>query len=797
MISDAKIQKKLKWYPFKGQEEILKCNNREVIVSAGRGFGKSIIMAYIVFKEMASHISRGIPWKCFIVAPSYELTSKVFEHFLSTFLLKYNRSLGKYVSGGKNRPYEFRYAADTWIQCKSTTEPMSLLGERVDLVIVDEAALIPEKIYHQYVRPITASATKKGRTYYISTPRGRNWFEKKWYLLKEKGSAFHFVSTDGIEVSEEELEEIKKSTPELVFRQEYLAEFVSNAGIVFRDVDKIVGDTLKDAEAHRYVMGVDIAETTDWTVFVVIDAETKEMVYFDRFKGRDYPLQKKQIIAVSRRYNNARVIIDASGVGKPIYEDLMRAGVFVEDFTFTGKSKEELIGNLIVFVENKYIKIHNIPVLIDELKAYEYKYLNEKTGLPLKNIQYGAPQGYHDDCLKKGTLVKTINGYKPIEDIKVGDLVLTHRGRFKPVELLIKKPFDGTFYNMDFWGQADLELSYNHPLYSATGEYRGKRLYSYREKRKWVFPEDWKKSYRQISIKEKLGKNENKVLKESDFYKNGKQATHVKLRSIKLDKSFAKFLGLFLAEGHAGRMNSKDYRCSIAFNKKDKDLIREIRDYILSLGIKVQDREYGSRSGAFALCFESKFLHHILSKCYDKNREKQLPYYARYLGKDLRYTLRYWLKGDGWYRKDAGYWVGTTTSKSLALSMRDLAISVGKYAVLNRVKRHRYDVDTKDQYWVYIYNKPRKGSYIKHISKFEYGSRSRKIKKEHFTGEVYNLEVKDDKSFIANGIVVHNCVSALALAVWDLDPQRREPQNKLKELLKKSSRKRRKTKSFI
>ena len=93
------------------------------------------------------------------------------------------------------------------------------------------------------------------------------------------------------------------------------------------------------------------------------------------------------------------MILDTTGVGKPIFEDLRQEGVFVEDYTFTGKSKEELIGKLIVAVEEKYIRLLPIPVAIDEIKAFEFKYLNEKTGLPLKNIQYGAPQNFHDDTV--------------------------------------------------------------------------------------------------------------------------------------------------------------------------------------------------------------------------------------------------------------------------------------------------------------------------------------------------------------------------------------------------------------
>jgi len=144
---------------------------------------------------------------------------------------------------------------------------------------------------------------------------------------------------------------------------------------------------------------LDLAQSEDWTAISIFDSITKKEVHLDRFQKRDYTLQKRQIMAKAQRYNNARIIMDTTGVGRPIYDDLRSEGLFVEDFTFTGKSKEELIGKLIVSVEEKYIRVQPVQYATDEMEAFEFKYRNEKTGLPLKNIQYGAPQGYHDDVV--------------------------------------------------------------------------------------------------------------------------------------------------------------------------------------------------------------------------------------------------------------------------------------------------------------------------------------------------------------------------------------------------------------
>jgi len=405
MISDSKLQEIIEFYPHNKQKEILKCDQREIIVCAGRRFGKSAVCGYIIVRELLNAVQeikdgKRKSFKVWIVAPTYELTNKVFEYVVK-FLLKFDKGFGQYISGGQGRPGQMKMSEGIWIQCKSTTEPMSLLGEELDLEVIDEAALIPKNIYNQYIYPTTIAKSRDTRVIMISTPRGKNWFQDKFNILEEKGAAFQFSTLDGVETDEVKLEEIKRTTPEILFRQEYMAEFVSDAGTVFRNVDKSIAP-YREQEGKRggsYIMGVDLGTINDYTVTTVIDRQTHEVVHWDRFKGIDYTQQKDMIRAKALRYNNARVVIDATGVGKPVYDDLRSSGVFVDDFTFSGKTKEELVGRLIVFIDEMYLRVPDIPILVTELKAFEYKYINEKTGELLKNTKYSAPIGFHDDAV--------------------------------------------------------------------------------------------------------------------------------------------------------------------------------------------------------------------------------------------------------------------------------------------------------------------------------------------------------------------------------------------------------------
>lgn len=142
-----------------------------------------------------------------------------------------------------------------------------------------------------------------------------------------------------------------------------------------------------------YVMGVDLARHVDWTVIIVFDVHSHKMVYMDRFNQIDWNLQRARIEAVARRYNNALVRIDATGVGDPISQDLERAGLRVAPYVFTNQSKKALVDNLSLKLESDDIKIIQVPELQDELSVFSYEVTTAG------NIRYEAPQGKHDDTV--------------------------------------------------------------------------------------------------------------------------------------------------------------------------------------------------------------------------------------------------------------------------------------------------------------------------------------------------------------------------------------------------------------
>ena len=277
----------------------------------------------------------------------------------------------------------------------SADNPDTILGDGFDGVIVDEAARIERSVWEMNIRP--ALADKQGWAVLISTPRARNWFfdfhTRGRDPLETLYQSYSFTSLDNPYFPREEWDEAKRTTPEDVFRQEYEAEFLEDSAGVFHNLSRCL--MLEDMAGCTgpVIIGCDIAKHTDFTVLIAMDARTGRCFDMERFNMLDWPIQKERILAFARKHRG-KLVLDATGAGDPIYDDLARVYSNIVPFKFTVHSKVELIQRLIVAVEQQKIMWPaSWNVLTDEVKRFEYAIS------PSGSITYSAPSGYHDDCV--------------------------------------------------------------------------------------------------------------------------------------------------------------------------------------------------------------------------------------------------------------------------------------------------------------------------------------------------------------------------------------------------------------
>ena len=82
-------------------------------------------------------------------------------------------------------------------------------------------------------------------------------------------------------------------------------------------------------------------------------------------------------------------LIDSTGVGDPIVEELQRSLQLVQSFKFTSQSKQQIMEGLASRIQSVGIQFPD-GWLRDELDSFEFEY--SRTG-----VRYSAPSGSHDD----------------------------------------------------------------------------------------------------------------------------------------------------------------------------------------------------------------------------------------------------------------------------------------------------------------------------------------------------------------------------------------------------------------
>ena len=296
------------------------------------------------------------------------------------------------------------------VQIRSADNPQSLRGEGLDFLVMDECAFIAEEAWTEALRP--ALSDRLGSALFISTPKGRNWFWRAFMRGQEGGSewtSWQFPTATNPYIAATEVEAARLSLPERIFRQEYLAEFIDDAGGVFRRVVEAATARrqLEPVTGHSYAVGVDWGKHNDFTVLTLIDLDEQAIVEIDRFNQIDYQVQLGRLQALCERFKPITIIAERNSMGEPLIEQLQRQGLPVTAFNTTNATKTQVIESLALAFERNDLRILSDPTLIAELQAYEME------RLPSGLVRYGAPEGMHDDMVMSLALAWTAVVFRP------------------------------------------------------------------------------------------------------------------------------------------------------------------------------------------------------------------------------------------------------------------------------------------------------------------------------------------------------------------------------------------------
>ncbi len=270
-------------------------------------------------------------------------------------------------------------------------------------VVFDEYSEQSEMIWTAIFQPVLME--NGGTATFVFTPKGKNHSWKLVQLARDNPNDW-FISIQGVKdtgvFTETDLEEIRRNTPQALYSQEYDVSFLEGAGQFFRRIRNNLYDQNKILpEEGDFQLGVDLAKYQDWTVLTPFNLNHFIVYPQDRFNQVDWNLQKARIEACARRYGNALIVPDSTGVGNPVVEDLKARGLNIygdegKGFVFTETSRTNLLNNLAMLIEQDKIRLPDDEGLLNELEAFQYRLtVSKETGRSRLSIT--VPEGMHDD----------------------------------------------------------------------------------------------------------------------------------------------------------------------------------------------------------------------------------------------------------------------------------------------------------------------------------------------------------------------------------------------------------------
>jgi predicted phage terminase large subunit-like protein len=232
--------------PHAGQVQLIQGAKRFNVACMGRRFGKTAFG----LDRIAPLVAGGEPVAWF--APAYKYVADVWRDA--------KRILRPIIATKNEQEKRLETVTGGVLECWTLDDPDAARGRKYRRIVVDEAAMVRGLLdrWNMAIRPTLTDL--RGDAWFLSTPKGANDFKALFDRHKTRPSwaAFQAPTHANPFIDPAELEEARLDVPELVWRQEYLAQFVDMAGMVVeREWLHTVGDYPRDL--MRIGMGVDLA----------------------------------------------------------------------------------------------------------------------------------------------------------------------------------------------------------------------------------------------------------------------------------------------------------------------------------------------------------------------------------------------------------------------------------------------------------------------------------------------------------------------------------------------------------
>lgn len=373
------------------QAEIKRDALRFNVLDIGRRAGKTYLGTHLALESVAA--GNPVGW----FAPNYKYLLEVWQQ-----LTRALKPIATKVNATERRVELNNGGVIEFWTLDGTDDPGR--SRRYKLAIVDEAAIASnlKAVWEQAIRPTLTDL--EGDAWFLSTPKGLNYF----YDLFQRGQdqiahpdwrSWQLPTTVNPFIPKAEIEAARLELPELAFKQEFLAEFLSGEGAVFRNVDACLNATPTspiEHEGHLIVAGIDWGRSHDFTAMSLFCCTCVREVFLDRFNQVGWDFQRSRLLAQLEVWGVKYARVETNSIGSPNLEAMRQAApasIVLAGFETTIKSKAPLIQRLALAFEKGIAQWLPDQVARYELLAYE------STVTESGYIKYGAPEGGWDDTV--------------------------------------------------------------------------------------------------------------------------------------------------------------------------------------------------------------------------------------------------------------------------------------------------------------------------------------------------------------------------------------------------------------
>jgi GT2 family glycosyltransferase/glycosyltransferase involved in cell wall biosynthesis len=390
-------------------------------------------------------------------------------------------------------------------------------------------------------------------------------------------------------------------------------------------------------------------------------------------------------------------------------------------------------------------------------------------------------------CCLPDNKIFTDSGFKQIIDVSLRDQVLTHKNRFKAVSKLMSRPFSGTVYSLKLQNHMHDNGFYTgeHPFLILTEKdvriFRGIKWGNYKIQSiypKWVPIKDIKMGDYVCSPHPELLSSGNQIrdlLEDMKTINRNYKEVNNRIvyrdhdgykgipRYVQMDKDFARFLGFYLAEG-----SFSQGIITFSFHTKEEEYLSFVEKMCDKLDISHKRESKGNSSN---IKIGSNALGVWFKQFFGSNAaQKRVPKFLYTQDREfISSFLKGAMEGDGGFYQ---YVVKIQLASEKAIwDLKMLMAMVGIFPSYTRPEQKPTQTGEERLYYglsigrgqwdkfLGDWNKKIQNSFLNFSGDIFF--RVRKLENKNYIGNVYNMEIEEDNSYVSNFMAVHNCITAV------------------------------------